>query len=268
MPRSPSPWSSEDRTGRVSDVAYDLGRPTSALRYLLRGVHALVLEANHDEVQLRTSDYPPVVQRRIAGSTGHLSNRAAAELLAELHHPGLGAVVLAHLSEHCNTAADAQDHRCARAPAGRLSWRAPRGRSGPAVSAYSGSPKRRCSAGAGVVAHSTVDLFRNPSTSRSTQATPLRPGQTNASRRDLTQARHIRQVAGTAAYPVRGSKISEVRIRPQRIRSQREDVRRLRFASARTAPPPTRLPELPPRPHKDIRTTAVRTHGNTDTRSS
>jgi phosphoribosyl 1,2-cyclic phosphodiesterase len=73
-----------------------------------------VLEANHDEVQLRTSDYPPVVQRRIAGSAGHLSNRAAAELLADLHHPGLLAVVLAHLSEHCNTAAEA---RAAVAPA-------------------------------------------------------------------------------------------------------------------------------------------------------
>ena len=94
--------------GTSIGMAYDLGRATSALRYLLRGVHAIVLEANHDEVQLRTSDYPPVVQRRIAGSTGHLSNRAAAELLAELHHPGLGAVVLAHLSEHCNTAADAR----------------------------------------------------------------------------------------------------------------------------------------------------------------
>jgi len=94
--------------GTSIGVAYDLGRPTRALRYLLRGVHALVLEANHDEVQLRTSDYPPVVQQRIAGSTGHLSNRAAAELLSELHHPGLGAVVLAHLSEHCNTVADAR----------------------------------------------------------------------------------------------------------------------------------------------------------------
>ena len=94
--------------GTSVGVAYDLGRPTSAVRYLLRNLTAIVLEANHDEVQLRTSDYPPVVQRRIAGSTGHLSNRAAAELLAELHHPGLGAVVLAHLSEHCNTAADAR----------------------------------------------------------------------------------------------------------------------------------------------------------------
>jgi phosphoribosyl 1,2-cyclic phosphodiesterase len=89
-------------------VAYDLGRPTAAVRYLLRNVTAIVLEANHDEVQLRTSGYPPVVQRRIAGSGGHLSNRAAGELLAELHHPGLGVVVLAHLSQRCNTAAEAR----------------------------------------------------------------------------------------------------------------------------------------------------------------
>jgi phosphoribosyl 1,2-cyclic phosphodiesterase len=95
-------------------VAYDLGRPTTAVRYLLRELTAIVLEANHDEVQLRTSDYPPVVQRRIAGSAGHLSNRAAAELLVHLHHPGLQNIVLAHLSQQCNTAAEA---RAAVAPA-------------------------------------------------------------------------------------------------------------------------------------------------------
>lgn len=89
-------------------VAYDLGRPTAAVRYLLRDQTAIVLEANHDDVLLRTSGYPPVVQRRIAGSGGHLSNRAAAELLAEVHHPGLGVVVLAHLSRQCNTADDAR----------------------------------------------------------------------------------------------------------------------------------------------------------------
>jgi hypothetical protein len=100
--------------GASVGIAYDLGRPTTAVRYLLRKLTAIVLEANHDEVQLRTSDYPSVVQRRISGSAGHLSNRAAAELLADLHHPGLLAVVLAHLSEQCNTAAEA---RAAVAPA-------------------------------------------------------------------------------------------------------------------------------------------------------
>ncbi len=94
--------------GASAGFAYDLGRPTLAVRYLLRNLSAIVLEANYDELQLRTSDYPPVVQRRIAGSAGHLSNRAAAQLLRELHHPGLSIVVLAHLSEHCNTAFDAR----------------------------------------------------------------------------------------------------------------------------------------------------------------
>jgi phosphoribosyl 1,2-cyclic phosphodiesterase len=94
--------------GASVGVAYDLGRPTLAVRYLLRNLSAIVLEANYDELQLRTSDYPPVVQRRIAGAAGHLSNRAAAQLLRELHHPGLSIVVLAHLSEQCNTAADAR----------------------------------------------------------------------------------------------------------------------------------------------------------------
>jgi phosphoribosyl 1,2-cyclic phosphodiesterase len=94
--------------GTSVGIAYDLGRATTAVRYLLRQVSAIILEANHDEVQLRTSEYPAVVQRRIAGSGGHLSNRAAAQLLAELHHPGLSIVVLAHLSQHCNTAADAR----------------------------------------------------------------------------------------------------------------------------------------------------------------
>jgi phosphoribosyl 1,2-cyclic phosphodiesterase len=89
-------------------VAYDLGRATAAVRYLLRDLTAVVLEANHDDVLLRTSGYPPSVQRRIAGSGGHLSNRAAAELLEEVHHPGLGVVVLAHLSRRCNTPDDAR----------------------------------------------------------------------------------------------------------------------------------------------------------------
>lgn len=94
--------------GTSVGVAYDLGRPTTAVRYLLRNLTAIVLESNYDEVQLRISNYPPVVQRRIAGSGGHLSNRAAAQLLAELHHPGLSIVVLAHLSQQCNTAAHAR----------------------------------------------------------------------------------------------------------------------------------------------------------------
>lgn len=84
-------------------LAYDFGRPTQALRYHFRELDALVLEANYDEIMLRTSGYPASVQDRIAGSGGHLSNRATAQLIEELFHPGLATVVLAHLSQRCNT---------------------------------------------------------------------------------------------------------------------------------------------------------------------
>jgi phosphoribosyl 1,2-cyclic phosphodiesterase len=92
----------ESLDGIKVGVAYDLGRPTAAVRLLLRQLSAIILEANHDEVMLRTSGYPPSVQQRIAGSAGHLSNRAAADLLVEAWHPGLGTVLLAHLSQRCN----------------------------------------------------------------------------------------------------------------------------------------------------------------------
>ena len=84
-------------------IATDLGRPTQAVRWFLRERHALVLEANHDEVLLRQSGYPAVVQQRIAGHGGHLSNGACAQLLAEVHHDALHTVVLAHLSQRCNS---------------------------------------------------------------------------------------------------------------------------------------------------------------------
>ncbi len=84
-------------------IATDFGRATQALRFFLRERHCLILEANYDEVLLRTSAYPPVVQQRIAGSGGHLSNDACGQLLAELHHDHLATVVLAHLSQRCNT---------------------------------------------------------------------------------------------------------------------------------------------------------------------
>lgn len=96
-------------TGVRVGLAYDFGRPTQALRYHFRELDAVVIEANYDEVMLRTSEYPVSVQERIAGSGGHLSNRVTAQLLEELYHPGLGTVVLAHLSQRCNTPAAARE---------------------------------------------------------------------------------------------------------------------------------------------------------------
>jgi phosphoribosyl 1,2-cyclic phosphodiesterase len=83
-------------------IAYDLGEAGVAVRYVLRAAECLVVESNYDDVMLRTGPYPASVRHRIAGPAGHLSNRAAAELLAELWHPGLHTIVLAHVSEQCN----------------------------------------------------------------------------------------------------------------------------------------------------------------------
>ncbi len=89
-------------------LATDVGTITQGLRWFLRDRHCLIIEANHDPVMLRESDYPVVVKDRIASNDGHLSNHACAALLTELHHPELHLVVLAHRSRRCNTAGIAE----------------------------------------------------------------------------------------------------------------------------------------------------------------
>ena len=89
-------------TGDKLGIATDLGRPTTAVRHSLKSCDLLILEANHDEIMLRESVYPWSVKSRIAGSHGHLSNRAAAELASDLVHGSLGCVILAHLSVQSN----------------------------------------------------------------------------------------------------------------------------------------------------------------------
>jgi phosphoribosyl 1,2-cyclic phosphodiesterase len=92
----------DECTGVRLGVATDLGRPTAQIRMALEDCDFLILEANHDEVLLHTSNYPPSVRRRIASSHGHLSNQAAARFVLELLHPRLAGIVLAHLSKECN----------------------------------------------------------------------------------------------------------------------------------------------------------------------
>jgi phosphoribosyl 1,2-cyclic phosphodiesterase len=92
----------EESSGQRLGVATDLGRATAQALHSLSGADFLVLEANHDEGLLHGSSYPWSVKSRIAGSHGHLSNRAAARLAKELFHPGLAGVLLAHLSAEAN----------------------------------------------------------------------------------------------------------------------------------------------------------------------
>lgn len=92
----------EEGSGEKLGIATDLGRPTATVCHALQECDLLILESNHDEILLRESPYPWSVKSRIAGSHGHLSNRAAAELVTELCHARLACVILAHLSDNAN----------------------------------------------------------------------------------------------------------------------------------------------------------------------
>jgi phosphoribosyl 1,2-cyclic phosphodiesterase len=89
-------------TGATTVVCTDIGHVSDGVRALCAGADLLVLESNHDEQMLRSGPYPLFLQRRIASRTGHLSNRASAELSRDLVHRDLAHVILAHLSEKCN----------------------------------------------------------------------------------------------------------------------------------------------------------------------
>ena len=96
-------------SGARAAIFYDIGHVSDAIRTACRDVDLLVIESNHDDEMLRWGPYPRWLQDRISGSQGHLSNRHAAELIGDSVHAGLQQVVLAHLSENCNTPRKALD---------------------------------------------------------------------------------------------------------------------------------------------------------------
>ena len=83
-------------------VCTDLGLATDLVRDRLRDCDLIVLETNHDEELLLSSDRSWPLKQRILGNKGHLSNRNAAELLCKIGSERLKAVFLAHLSQDCN----------------------------------------------------------------------------------------------------------------------------------------------------------------------
>jgi len=84
-------------------IMTDFGHPSSLLRSKLAACDALVLESNHDYDMLMASNRPWPIKTRIAGRSGHLSNDDAAALLKSALPPRLRLLLLAHISEECNT---------------------------------------------------------------------------------------------------------------------------------------------------------------------
>ncbi len=83
-------------------IVTDLGNYNDYTVESLKGMDALLLEANHDVNMLQVGPYPYYLKQRILGDRGHLSNERAGQLLCDLLHENLQAVILGHLSKENN----------------------------------------------------------------------------------------------------------------------------------------------------------------------
>lgn len=83
-------------------ICTDLGTYNDYTVECLRGMDALLLEANHDVNMLQVGSYPYYLKQRILGERGHLSNENSGRLLCRVLHDGLKGIVLGHLSKENN----------------------------------------------------------------------------------------------------------------------------------------------------------------------
>jgi len=100
--REPSQFVFSDGDRRLG-LLTDAGSQTPHMVAVLDNLDAIVLECNHDAELLQNSSYPERLKQRIGGRFGHLSNAAAADLLASLGRGRLRHVIAAHLSQKNNT---------------------------------------------------------------------------------------------------------------------------------------------------------------------
>ncbi len=85
-------------------VLTDLGFATKLVYERVRQVQTLLIETNHDEKLLQLDTKRPwSIKQRIMSRHGHLSNAAAANVLAEVLGHNLKRAVLGHLSRDCNS---------------------------------------------------------------------------------------------------------------------------------------------------------------------
>ena len=102
-----------ENDGHALFVGTDTGVPTTGVHDALSRCDCAVLEANHDPELLETSNRPVSLKQRIAGRSGHLANEDAAELVRAVAPVRLKTILLAHLSEECNSPSLARAAMCA-----------------------------------------------------------------------------------------------------------------------------------------------------------
>lgn len=85
-------------------IITDLGIYNDYTVECLKGMDAVLLEANHDIHMLQVGPYPYYLKQRILGERGHLSNELSGRLLSRILHDDMKAIVLGHLSKENNMA--------------------------------------------------------------------------------------------------------------------------------------------------------------------
>ena len=83
-------------------IATDLGKYDQYTVDHLKGLNAIVLEANHDIHMVQVGPYPYPLKQRVLGDEGHLSNELSGRLLCDILHDDLKCVMLGHLSKDNN----------------------------------------------------------------------------------------------------------------------------------------------------------------------
>lgn len=87
---------------RKAAICTDLGVFNEYTVEALRGMDALLIEANHDVNMLQVGPYPYYLKQRILGDRGHLSNENSGKLLSRILHDNLKTIILGHLSKENN----------------------------------------------------------------------------------------------------------------------------------------------------------------------
>lgn len=83
-------------------ICTDLGVYNDYTVECLKGMDALLVEANHDVNMLQVGPYPYYLKQRILGDRGHLSNENSGRLLSRVLHDKLQTIILGHLSKENN----------------------------------------------------------------------------------------------------------------------------------------------------------------------
>ena len=86
----------------ISHDAADMGTYDDYTVSSLKGLNAILLEANHDLNMLQVGSYPYYLKQRISGEYGHLSNEMSGSLLNRILNKNLKDILLGHLSRENN----------------------------------------------------------------------------------------------------------------------------------------------------------------------